>query len=293
MKRLKQILNKLLFPPLIVVLLCVPVAAGLLIYVFACQQQDTPAAYASYVLSAYALTILCVHLPSAAGRITAAAHRNRFIHRYLTDIPFRTHLSLYLSFGINLLYAVIKFLFGIYYRSVWFETFGVYYSLLAVMRLLLLRHVKRSPFGTELISEWKRYRLCGIILIPMNIVMAGIMAMVVAKNEGFEYAGYLIYIMAMYAFYAVITAIINVIRYRCYQSPVMSAAKVLNLAAALVSMLSLETAMLTQFASESDSPHFIQIMTATTGGAVCVFVLGAAIYMIAHSSRKLKELQTG
>ena len=40
--------------------------------------------------------------------------------------------------------------------------------------------------------------------------------------------------MAMYAFYNIITPVMNVVKYRKYRSPVMSAAKVINLAAALV-----------------------------------------------------------
>ena len=50
----------------------------------------------------------------------------------------------------------------------------------------------------------------------------------------------MIYVMAMYAFYVTVMAVINMVRYRKYHSPVMSAAKAVNLAAALVSMLSLE-----------------------------------------------------
>ena len=99
----------------------------------------------------------------------------------------------------------------------------------------------------------------------------------IRKNEGFQYAGYLIYIMAMYAFYNIITAVMNVVKYRKYRSPVMSAAKVVSLAATLVSMLSLETAMLTQFGS-TDSEQSRRIMTACTGAGVCTMILAMAVY---------------
>ncbi len=49
---------------------------------------------------------------------------------------------------------------------------------------------------------------------------------------------------------AVITSVINVVKFRKYGSPIMSAAKVINLTAALVSMLSLETAMLAQLGGD-------------------------------------------
>ncbi len=73
-----------------------------------------------------------------------------------------------------------------------------------------------------------------MILMVMNISLTGVVVLVIRKNEGFQYAGYLIYLMAMYAFYNIITPVMNVVKYRKYRSPVMSAAKVINLAAALV-----------------------------------------------------------
>lgn len=291
MEKWKRILNKLLFPGAVVIILSIPISAALLIYTFAFAHENEPVAYLSYVISAYATVIVCAQIPRLVKGGSAFVHRNKYAHRYLTDIPFRTRVSLYLSLGINLLYAVMKLFFGVYYRSVWFGTFGVYYTLLTIMRFLLLRHAKRNAFGKELVSEWKRYRLCGIILIPMTIALSGVVILVIDKNEGFEYAGYLIYIMAMYAFYATITAIINLVKYRKYRSPVMSAAKAISLAAALVSMLSLETAMLSQFGDRHDAA-FRQVMIAATGAGVCAIVLGMAVFMIVHAAKQLKGLQS-
>lgn len=155
-----------------------------------------------------------------------------------------------LSLGLNVIYAVMKFTFGLRYHSVWFGTLAVYYFLLAVMRFLLLHHANRKGFGTDRSGELQSYRLCGMILMVMNVV-----------------------------------------KYRKYRSPVMSAAKVVSLAAALVSMLSLETAMLTQFGS-TDSEMSRRIMTACTGAGVCTIILAMAVYMIYHATRELKCART-
>ena len=61
-----------------------------------------------------------------------------------------------------------------------------------------------------------------------------------------------------------------------------------NLAAALVSMLSLETAMLAQFGG---GETFRQLMTASTGGSVCVIVVGMGVYMTVHATKQLKKRQ--
>lgn len=291
MERLKQVLHKMLFPGVAAVLISVPIAAVLLVYTFAFGHENSPIAYLAYIFSAYSLTILCVWVAKNGGNakkeIQSTIHQNDLAHRYLTDISFKMQVSLYLSLGINMLYAAMKLFCGVYYRSVWFGTLAVYYIMLALMRFLLLYHSNRNAFGKNMVSELKQYRLCGVILMSMNIALSGVVILVVRKNEGFEYAGYLIYVMAMYAFYNIITAVRDVVKYRKYKSPVMSAAKAVKLAAALVSMLSLETAMLTEF-DEGKGPGFRQLMTAITGGCVCVMVVVMAAFMILWSTKQLK-----
>lgn len=288
MEKWKRILNKLLFPGAAVIFLGVPVSAALLVHTFAFAHEKEPVAYLSYLISAYVLIIVCVQIPKLVKGGSALLHRSQYLHRYLTDVSFRLHVSLHLSFGINLLYAVMKLFFGIYYRSVWFGTFGVYYALLATMGFLLLRHVNRNAFGKAHVSELKRYRLCGIILIPMTVALSGALILMIENNEGFRYAGYLIYVVAMYAFYAVIVAAVNLIKYGKYQSPVMSAAKALSFVTALVSILSLESAMLSQFGS-SDDLAFQQIMIASTGIGICAIIFGMAVFMIVYGTKCLKS----
>lgn len=295
MGRFKQLLRHILFPKLWFVILTVPVAAMLLIYTFTYVHTEDWTAVPAYVFSAYSLTVVCVRITTRFGHVKYEIHsalvRFPLAHRYFSDVSFRLHVSLYLSLGLNVVYAVMKFAFGLRYRSVWFGTLAVYYFLLAVMRFLLLHHANRKSFGTDVIGELRRYRLCGIILMLMNIALTGVVILVIRKNEGFQYAGYLIYIMAMYAFYNVITAVRNVVTYRKYRSPIMSAAKAVTLAAALVSMLSLETAMLAQFGG-TDSEMSRRIMTACTGAGVCTIILGMAVYMICHATGQLKEIRT-
>lgn len=291
MERFKRILNKILFPHLALVFISVPVAVALLIYTFLYEEETSPVAYISYLISAYSLIIVCawlIKMPKEGFR--DALHRNQYVHRYLTDVAFKTHVSLYFSLGLNLLYAAMNLFFGAYYGSVWYGTLAVYYILLAVMRFLLLQHVNRNAIGKELILELRQYRLCGVILMLMNIALLGVVVLVVLDNEGFHYAGYLIYVVAMYAFYNITSAVLNLIKYHRYKSPVMSAAKAIQLAAALVSMLSLETAMLTQFGEES-GPRFRQLMTGLTGAGVCLVVLATAGVMIIRSTKRLKHLR--
>lgn len=289
MERCRKLLNKLLYPGGLVTLPGVLISAALLVYVFCFGHEDTPMAYAAYVFSAYTTVALCAQLPGMVKKTKALLHSNRLIHRYLTDLPFRIHISLYMSLGINLLYAVLKSFLGLVYGSAWFISFGVYYALLALMRFMLLRHARRNTFGAELVQEHKKCRLCGVFLLLMNIALSGVVVLMVRDDEGFEYPGYLIYVVAMYAFYATISALVSMVKTRKYQSPVLSAAKAVSFAAALVPILSLKTAMLSQFGE--GELLFRRLMTGATGAGVCSIVLATAVYMIAAATVRLNNLQ--
>lgn len=69
----------------------------------------------------------------------------------------------------------------------------------------------------------------------------------------------------------------------------LSAAKTLSLIAAFISILSLETAILSRYGS-MHNPVFYQGMLGTVGGAVCVFVLSKAVSMVIQATRQLKML---
>ena len=55
-------------------------------------------------------------------------------------------------------------------------------------------------------------------------------------------------------------------------------------------MLSLETAMITQFGAE-DGEVFRHTMIALTGGGICVIMVIMAVLMIARSIKNIRELK--
>ena len=69
MKQIKKFLHILLFPKTAVLVLCVFIAAAMLIYTFGFYGEDGSFAYISYAFSAYALVILCLGFVPAIRRI--------------------------------------------------------------------------------------------------------------------------------------------------------------------------------------------------------------------------------
>jgi hypothetical protein len=97
--------------------------------------------------------------------------------------------------------------------------------------------------------------------------------------------------LAAYTFTSLTLAIISNIKYRKYNSPVYSAYKAISLASACVSMLTLESTMLTTFGGDTMTAIEQKWMLGATGGAISVLIVTTAVYMIVVGTKKLKELK--
>ena len=125
-------------------------------------------------------------------------------------------------------------------------------------------------------------------MIALDAALGVIAVEIVQHGHSYHYPGTLIYVVALHAFYSLTLAVTNAVKYRKFNSPVLSAAKMVNLTTALVSIFNLETAMIAQFGAEQ--AYFRLFMTACTAFAVCVIVLGTAAFMVISSTQKLRRL---
>ncbi|MBQ9121652.1 MAG: hypothetical protein IJY12_04770 [Clostridia bacterium] len=291
----KKLGKHFLFPPLWVMILMTLLSAFALVLVFVRGASESPIAYAVYVLAFYALTVdtlFCVKVvPKKYRDVKQRIYDHPLGHRYMTDAVFRTHVSLALSLGINLLYVGVNGVSFFLYRSAWYVILALYYGTLAVMRYLLLRYAHGVGIGQDYAGELRRTVLCSFILLTVNFALTGSVLMILYQGRGKEAHGILIYVMAMYTFYVTIHAIVSLVRHRKYKSPVITFTKVIALSAALVSMLSLETAMLSQFGAEM-SQRDERIMIALTGAGVSVTVITMSVYIIVRSLKDIKSLRS-
>ena len=286
MKRAWTLLERLLHPPKWVLLTLPPIVFAALIYVLLKGKNSMPA-YMIYCMSAYCLTIWMFPLPRLFRKAKAnIMHRltgTVFGGKYIGDLAFRGSVSIWQGMMVNFLYVVFHLFVGIRYTSVWSVTIAIYYLLLGVMRLSLILDYRNRNAKLELLC----YRRTAWLLFLLNIPMGGMIVLMVLTDSGYSYPGYVIYLSALYTFYMVILAIVNLVKFRKLGSPILSAAKVLNFVAALMSLLGLQTAMIAQFAAEGE--NFRRRMNALTGGGVCFAVILTAVYMLLHS-RKTKEV---
>ncbi len=286
-------LIKLLFPPLWVTTMLTILCTALLIYTFVGGYEAHPLAYVTYILSFYTLCVivmLCIKvLPQKFKAAKSKAYEIPLSNKYLTDYKFRTHVSLYRSLFVNLLYVLINVISGFLYHTVWFFVIAFYYTILAVMRFLLVRFVNKIGIGKNRFKELRRSRLCGYILLTVNLALSGAVLMILYQNKGYHYGGILIYVMALYTFYITTIAIVNLIKYKKRKSPVMSMTKIISMAAALVSMLTLETAMFSQFGQDMSEKNQ-RLMIALTGAGISIIIVTMSVYSIVKNSREIKNI---
>lgn len=245
-----------------------------------------------YSAAAYCLLVFVWALPEGVRKGKRMALQNpfiqgiaqsRFVRQYRQDPAFRGSVSLYQGMALNFLNVLFRGVVGLRYASIWFLSLTAYYLMLGGIRLLLLRI---RP-GSSPAQELRCYRRTAWLLLALNLPMGGMIVQMVVTNSGFSYPGYVIYLSAIYAFYAMIHAVVQLVKYRKLGSPLHSAGKVVSFVSALMSILGLQTAMIAQFGSGDETMR--RTMNALTGGAVWSMVVVAAVVMLVKSGKQKRE----
>ena len=288
----KKIGKALLFPHISIMIILVPVATVLLVWSMVFVGTESVIAYISYLLAAYTLTVWCFKIPYLIKFFKTFKTENKYAVMWLGDAHLRVNVSLYGTIAWNTLYGIFQMWLGFYHHTFWFYSLGAYYVCLAVMRFFLLLHTRRYAPGEKMRTELKKYRACGWVFLVMNLALALIIFFMVYWNRTFEHHMITAITMAAYTFTALTAAIVNVVRYKKYNSPVFSASKAISLASALVSMLTLESTMLTTFSDGTMTAAAQKWMLGATGGAISLLIVLTAIYMIVTGTKKLKQLKS-
>ena len=288
----KKIGKSFLFPHIAVMIALIPIATVFLVCSMVIIGTESAISYISYVLAAYTLTIWCFKIPYLIEFFKNFKNENKYARKWLDDARLRINVTLYGSLVWNSLYGVLQLWLGVYHHTFWFYSLGAYYICLAIMRYFLVRHTQKYTPGARMKLELIKYRACGWVFLLMNLALALIIFFMVYWNRTFKHHMITTIAMAAYTFTALTVAIVNVVKYRKYNSPVFSASKAIALAAALVSMLTLESTMLTTFSDETMTATSQKWMLGATGAVISAVIVAIAIYMIVVSTQKLKTLKS-
>lgn len=288
----KTIGKRLLFPPLPILLPLLPCALGGMLYGMEVLGDTHPLTIAAYALSFYALCIWCLRVPELIRRWKAFRRENKYLRRWLEDRRLRMNVTVGASVLWNGAYGALQLGLGIYHRSYWFFTLAVYYVSLAAMRLFLVKHTLRHSPGENRRQELIACRRCGWFFLLVNLALSAMMLQRIRDNHLTPHHPITTIAMAAFTFTTLTMAIVNVVKYRKYHSPVLWAAKAISLASACVSLLSLEDTMLVTFGTGDMTAKTRQLFLALSGGGVSAGILVMAAGMLLETGKQMNRMET-
>ena len=292
--------KKILSPPtwakILTFIVSIVSAAGALLMLLV-EYENNALAIVAYTLFgiagtslAYSVYLLIPLFPKMKNGMIEWMEKREFTHLLLRNFGFRTVVFSVGSFLMSLLFSAFNAYMGIANRSIWYGALAAFYIALALIRGGVLTY-HRSRMGKRESDEYvkaKVYRNSGIITLILNIALSSAIAQMIFSGAHFSYMGWTVFAYAAYAFYKITMSIISFIKAHKQTDLTVRAIRNINLVDALVSILALQTALLTMF-SEGDIN--ISLFNTLTGIAVSVLSVGIGIYMIISANQKMKELQ--
>ncbi len=232
------------------------------------------------VTLAYSVYTLVRFAPAVQSAVVHTLMKSKTCAKWLQNYDFKTVVFATLSLILNISYGIFHGCMGIYYRSVWNGALASYYIFLCVIRGELLLH--RNVAEKE--KQVQTYKNSGIFLLVLNVAISAGTAQMIFDDRSFTYAGWTVYAFAVYAFWKITTASIHFFRAKKNEHLIVEAIRNINLVDACVSILALQTGLLSAFGDGIDASPYNTL----TGSAVTLITVGVAIYMLIKA-KQMKE----
>ncbi|MPM65779.1 hypothetical protein SDC9_112681 [bioreactor metagenome] len=216
------------------------------------------------------------------------------VYRYFHDDAWRTILNTYSSLAVNLAFAILKLVFSILLSSLWFAAIAVYYIVLSIARFIILSSHRKirglEERADKRIGQLQTFRASGYMLLFLTAALLGAVWQMVFSAKSYSYPGHLIYAVAAFAFYSVITAGFHLFSVQPLDNPIVSAARLVNFASALVSMLTLQTAMFAAFGG-GGTILLSRYMNAILGTVICFVIFALAVIAVLRAGNEIKKIK--
>lgn len=273
----KKIIRKIMPPNTAVLTVIVPLAALFLTYMLI-NGDGGVFSIISYLLSFYALIAVVLRVPDMIAFAKRVKNQNKYLNVYFSDPEARVRVSLYFSFIINTLYAVFQVGLGLVHSSLWYYSLGAYYIILSLLRLFVVRYDRKKE-SDIMLDRQMLCKLVGSLLILMTVILSFVILNMIVREITIVHHEITTIAMAAYTFTSLTVAIVEVVRHKKTRSLVFMISKAISIVSALVSIITLENAMIAAFGGEN-TEGFSRIMTAFTGGAICISIILIAIFII-------------
>lgn len=242
---------------------------------------------------AYSVYLIIPLIPKMRKNFITLMEKNEFTYLILRNFGFRTLIFAIGSFTMSVLFSAFNAFTAIKNRSIWYGALAGFYIALAFLRGGVLgyhknRIGKREVKENEGYLKAKIYRNSGIITLILNIALSSAIAQMIFSGAHFSYMGLGVFAYALYAFFKITVSIIGLIRAHKQTDLTVRAIRNINLVDAFVSILALQTALLTSF---SKGEINISLMNTFTGVIVSAISVAIGIGMIVVGNKTIKKLK--
>lgn len=241
----------------------------------------------------YAAYAVVINIRPVRDRIIAALKRHSFTSRILEQYGFRTVVFAAFSLLLSLAYVAFNGVVAVASRSIWYGALTAYYLLLVCLRggiVLYHRRKGKSELSEDEIrlAECRKYRNCGALLMILPVALSGAILQMVRFGSAFVHWGWTVLAFAAYAFYKIIMAAYNVVKAKKTDDLTVRALRNVGLAAAMVTMLALQTSLLHSFSESADYGW----ANALTGGVISALTFALGLYMLIGGNRRIARAKT-
>ena len=123
-----------------------------LLYLIYFDAFNTSISYILYILMSYFFVLLCIKIYDVLKiNINKLIDHNKYLKKYKEDHKLKYRISLFSSLILNIIYVIFKLVSGIFYQSLWFIAFAIYYMILVILRVNIAEYEikKKSSLAEE------------------------------------------------------------------------------------------------------------------------------------------------
>ena len=215
--------------------------------------------------------------------------KDRKAFHFLTNYNIRSILLSTCTFVLNAFYSIFMGVLAIMNRSLWYSSLTLFYIILSVTRARIvlkyssINKTKLSHIETEL-RKTRTFRNCGISIIILASALIFAVVEMVLNPESFIHAELMLVPVAIITFYKFSLAIVNIFKAKKYDDIIVQGARNLNLVAAIMSLLTLQTNIILVFKPDVNG----DILNAIMGILCCIIVISLGTIMTINGNKKLK-----
>ena len=211
--------------------------------------------------------------------------RRHYINRWKTDYDFKTIVSSFGSLAVTVIFALYNGFLGVYHRSLWHGTICVYYTILILLRGLIIAAEKKiSPQIKGGEARNRVYLIASVLLLILNTSLVVPIAIMVKQQKPVDLTLIPAIAMAAYTTYKIIMASINLKRRSRSGNVLVRLLRTINFVDALVSIITLQNTLIMVNAKGQDTKMIT--LSAFTSGAIWAAVLALSVTALVNGIRR-------